>query len=163
MSSHELTNLTYVPTGDEITRRDVILHRETLARRDAIVASSYHNNESQASKHAAVQQNLALAPPLPILDIGTKYILGQIGANATINGNRSFGIPPDKSHPGKAYTQRGRRAELTSLSKRVVAGPIQCGAGNPCADGSCCNSVNCVLYILSVFANSQNAGWKMWF
>lgn len=163
MSPNDLVNLTYVSTGHEITRREVIVHREKLARRDATVAASKHNNQSQAGKVAAVQQNLALAPPLPILNIGTNYILGQVGANATINGNRSLGIPPDNVHQGKAHPHRARRTELTPLSKRVVEGPIQCGAGNPCADGSCCNSVSCVLPLLFMFANSQNAGWEMWF
>jgi hypothetical protein len=52
---------------------------------------------------------------LPILDIGTNYILGQ---SMSVN-NASVGF---------------------SVAA-AVDGPIQCGPGQDCKDGSCCNSL----------------------
>lgn len=74
----------------------------------------------------AAQHNYAVAPPFPILRIGTDYILGQGGAHGAKNGFLS---------------RRAGYTRYIPLQKRVD-GPIQCGPGNPCADGSCCNSVS---------------------
>lgn len=141
MSPRDLVNLTYISTGHEITRRDIIARRERKAHRDVLDAPSSRRYPSQALKHAAVQQNLALAPPLPILNIGMDYILGQIGADATIKGNRSLSYSENNTQQRSNRKPHSRRTKLATLSKRVD-GPIQCGAGNPCADGSCCNSVS---------------------
>lgn len=52
---------------------------------------------------------------IDILSIGTGYILGQTTEN-------------NSARPGYFQT------------KRAAAGPVQCGPGSPCLDGSCCNS-----------------------
>jgi hypothetical protein len=52
---------------------------------------------------------------LPILDIGTNYILGQ--SMSVNNASAGFSVAA------------------------AVDGPIQCGPGQECKDGSCCNSL----------------------
>ncbi len=98
-------------------------------------------NGSQTTDHAVVQQNLAIAPPVPILNIGLEYILGQIGANATKRGNESMSEPPQNAKVAVPRAMVPQTSKHVPLNKRVD-GPIQCGTGKPCADGSCCNSVS---------------------
>lgn len=74
---------------------------------------------------AIVQQNLALAPPFPILRVGWEHMVGQIGANATKAENQTI-AEMNAQH-------------VTLLQERDT--PTQCGPGLPCSDGSCCNSV----------------------
>lgn len=98
-------------------------------------------NGPRTTSHAVVQQNLAIAPPVPILNIGLEYILGQIGANATERGNESISEPPKNAKVAIPRAIVPRTSRHMTLNKRVD-GPIQCGLGKPCADGSCCNSVS---------------------
>ncbi|KAI9712955.1 MAG: hypothetical protein M1812_006702 [Candelaria pacifica] len=101
-----------------------------------LLASTVAQNSTE--DHAVVQQNLEVAPPLPILQIGLDYILGQIGANATVQGNISHA--KDVAGPNTyVYPRRAGFTPYVPLDKRVD-GPIQCSASTPCADGSCCNS-----------------------
>ncbi|EPE30127.1 (Trans)glycosidase [Glarea lozoyensis ATCC 20868] len=92
----------------------------------SIPSPSSQFNDSASS--IIVQQNLALAPPIPILEIGYQHIIGQIGENMTIAGNRSFSN--DQQHPGIS--------RFTSLREKVT--PAECGPQKACVDGSCCNS-----------------------
>lgn len=87
---------------------------------------------------APVQQEPALAPALPIIEISEQYILGQINRNATLKHNASLA-------DGQAPQRRWARpispglTRYTSLHKRVE-GPVQCSPEMACADGSCCNT-----------------------
>jgi hypothetical protein len=97
-------------------------------------------SKGDLSKKAVVQQNPVVSPPFPILDIGLEYILGQIGANATTNGNNSVKLSSRHARhfdTRATHIYHGKRASLA----RRVEGPVQCGPAEPCADGSCCNSV----------------------
>jgi len=79
----------------------------------------------QNVQKAVFQQNLALAPPFPILRVGWEHIMGQIGANATKAENQSVAE---------------MNAQHATLIQEIDT-PAQCGPGLPCSDGSCCNSV----------------------
>ncbi|CZR65426.1 related to chitinase [Phialocephala subalpina] len=81
------------------------------------------------SSHAVAHNSYANSGPFPILDISYKHILSQIGANATAAGNAS--LP-------KNIREHFATSKAIPLSKRDA--PSQCGPGQPCADGSCCNS-----------------------
>lgn len=94
---------------------------------------------------APVQQNPVAAPPIPIIDNSKTYILGQIGRNSTRRHNETLhaGLAPKR----RRAVQEDERGQLEHgftryipLHKRQVEGPIQCGPGNGCADGSCCNT-----------------------
>lgn len=99
------------------------------------------DHPTQKSKKGVTQQNPALSPPFPILEVGLEYILGQIGANATVNGKAS---QHEESSPRAlnldTAATHNKNNRFSSLVKRQEA-PLQCGSGQPCADGSCCNSV----------------------
>jgi hypothetical protein len=87
-------------------------------------------NTTQSVHKAVLHQNLDVAPPFPILEVGLEHIMGQMGANATKAENDSIvGIVLRETSP-----------KVTSLQVRDVA--VQCGPGVPCVDGSCCNSVS---------------------
>ena len=94
---------------------------------------------NDTSKHAIVQQNIAVAPALPILKIGLDYILGNMAANIT--GRNRTPI----SHVNNTLPNSKRSDSLIqdqgTVTPRAVEGPVQCGVGKTCADGSCCNSV----------------------
>ena len=105
----------------------------SLHVRDVLNSTNSSGAAAGDLTHNGGQQNLAVAPPLPILQIGSIYMEGQIGT-ALLMGN-------DSSNSTTAS------ANSTSLSKRQVGtegpnGPIQCDANTPCADKSCCNSVS---------------------
>ena len=102
--------------------------------------TSSEENPIQQPTKAVVQQNLAVSPPFPILEVGLEYILGQIGANATANGNASLKESSKQIRKSDTRATHIGDHRFASLAKRVE-GPIQCGPGQPCADGSCCNSV----------------------
>lgn len=86
--------------------------------------------------HVALgQQNPSIAPALPVLSIGLAYILGQTG-----NGNLSA-KPRNPKLIGNTSTMLEKRQVGTEGSN----GPIQCTEADPCADGSCCNSVSPLL------------------
>lgn len=89
------------------------------------------SSNSPRSGHAVAHSNYITSGPLPILDIGYRHILGQIGANATAAGNAS--LP-------KNIRENFATSKVTPLSKRNA--PAQCGPAQPCSDGSCCNSVS---------------------
>jgi hypothetical protein len=88
-------------------------------------------NTTKSMQKAIVQQNLDIAPPFPILEIGLEHMLGQIGVNATTAENNSMaGI----------VLLRAKSSKPSSLQIRDTT--AQCGPGMPCSDGSCCNSVS---------------------
>lgn len=87
------------------------------------------NQQDDSPPIHIVQQYFALQPPIPILDIGRKHILGQIGENMTKAEKQS--INNDHRHPGFS--------RVTALNQ--IDTPAQCSRTMPCVDGSCCNSV----------------------
>lgn len=126
----------YMHNGDYKSRREI-------AGPNPPVTSLVAEDLLHIPKKAVVQQNLAVSPPFPILDVGLEYILGQIGANATANGNASLeesSLHPRNFDTGESYLSSHTRIPL----EKRVEGPIQCGGSQPCADGSCCNSVSLI-------------------
>lgn len=76
-----------------------------------------------------------MSPPFPILEVGLEYISGQIGGNATANGNASHEeISKQALNLDKRATQNNDH-RFTPLAKQIE-GPIQCGPAQQCADGS---------------------------
>lgn len=71
---------------------------------------------------------------LDILAIGTDYIRGSTSSNGTSNGTtlNETSSTHQPSHRG-AHERFKHRRQTTK-----VEGPIQCGPGQPCLDGSCC-------------------------
>lgn len=96
------------------------------------------SNSSQAHGNSIVQQNLTVAPPFPILQIGWQHIQGQIGANATKAENES--IAAERNANLQRPTRQAEISPYTSLEKRDT--PAQCSIDTPCIDFSCCNSVS---------------------
>lgn len=85
-------------------------------------------NITQSVHKAVLHQNLDVAPPFPILEVGLEHMMGQMGANATKAENDSIvGIVLRETSP-----------KVTSLQVRDAV--VQCSPGVPCVDGSCCNS-----------------------
>ncbi len=87
-------------------------------------------NVTRFPRTPVVQQDFAVAPPFPILEIGLRHILSQIGANATEAGNRSIAA---STH---------QRIQISTANPAQIKDSAQCGPGSPCADGSCCNTVS---------------------
>lgn len=89
-------------------------------------------NATHSLHNAIVQQNfLIVPPPLPILEIGYMHMISQIGVNATKAENETI----------QAMGMQSKQSSVTtSLHARAAA--TDCGPGNPCVDGSCCNSVS---------------------
>jgi chitinase len=74
---------------------------------------------------------------IDIIELSKQYILGQIGSHNTTNGtstNNTASLSPRHSRHAKKHISPHNIA----LQKRVD-GPVQCGAGQPCLDGSCCS------------------------
>ena len=82
-------------------------------------------------------KNPQIAPAIPILQLSTDYILSQIqgtsDGSAITDPNGSL-LTPKSFYAGKEKSSLNKRAAGSDL-----ADPIQCGAGRPCLDGSCCN------------------------
>jgi hypothetical protein len=89
---------------------------------------------AQVRRKSVAQQNLAAAPPFPILQVGWEHIMGQIGANA---------ITPEDETNAEKNLQVSQSLKGTPLQARHTS--AQCGPGIPCSDGSCCNSVSASL------------------
>jgi len=146
-----MANLTYTEKNDNTTMYDdwEDIKIKATRRQDNRILRRYLESQKrqtvanglQTKNHAVVQQNLAKAPPIPILKIGLEYILGQIGANATKRSNESMSEPPKNAKVAVPRALVPQTSIHVPLNKRVD-GPIQCGTGKPCADGSCCNSVS---------------------
>ncbi|KAF2024262.1 glycoside hydrolase [Setomelanomma holmii] len=64
-----------------------------------------------------------------IIGLSQQYILGQLGSNQTRNNTLM---------QNSTVSSRIRRNQ--SLNMRAVDGSVQCGPGQPCLDGSCCNT-----------------------
>lgn len=86
----------------------------------------------EASSIPIVQQNVALSPPLPILEIGLQHIMSQIGDNMTQAETEAF--KNDHRHKGVGFS--------SALPLRQREAPVECSPTKPCVDGSCCNSVS---------------------
>jgi hypothetical protein len=89
-------------------------------------------NFSHPYQKAIAQQNPAVIPPFPILQVGLDHILGQMGENATEAENATI-----------AQGLSGTRDVSRSIALNKRDTPAQCGPNSPCIDGSCCNSVCC--------------------
>lgn len=81
--------------------------------------------------HTVAHNNYVTSGPFPILEIGYKHIIGQIGSNPTAASNAS--LP-------KSLREQFTASRLSALLQRDAS--AQCGPGQPCADNSCCNSVS---------------------
>lgn len=117
---------------------------------------SSSQSQSKSRRPSIVQQRFEANPAVPILKIGAEYILGQpkFKSNVTFEkgpkSNATSQKEP-KSNPkvgtrsledlGQLERGASRFRPHKMVEQRAVEGPIQCGAGKPCADGSCCNSV----------------------
>ncbi|KAL8918458.1 MAG: hypothetical protein Q9208_007364 [Pyrenodesmia sp. 3 TL-2023] len=127
-----------------------------------LVNETRSQSQSRSRRPSIVQQRFEAAPALPILEIGSDYIFGQpkFKSNATFEKGAKSKSGPSSLENGE---QRERAANQLRARKmveqRAVEGPIQCGVGKPCADGSCCNSVRNPLYFLiSHHADVQQDG-----
>jgi len=110
------------------------------------------------------QLNYVVAPPYPILELGAKYVLGQTGVNASPAEEAAIADAAKKAPKvnivetitkvdavcGEAFPCDVKTDPLSApLSLDISPAPVsplikratQCGPGQPCADGSCCNSV----------------------
>lgn len=88
--------------------------------------------------------------PFPIVEIGYQHIISQIGSNATAAGNSSL---PDSVRQQFAVTKLPPIQELDA---------VQCSPSQPCADGSCCNSVSAHRVSLIGMASILTpTGWQM--
>jgi chitinase len=81
------------------------------------------------------QQNLAVAPPFPILQVALEHILSQWGENATEAENATIAAALSAT---PRLTRRSDLSTFVSLRERDAA--AQCSPTSPCADESCCNS-----------------------
>ncbi|OCK73889.1 glycoside hydrolase family 18 protein, partial [Lepidopterella palustris CBS 459.81] len=88
-----------------------------------------------------VHQSPGKNHPIPIMAISEEYILGQLSTNKSTNAT--------SSHSNQTFTGGNAQSKRKSLLSRGFTkilplnkrdGPIQCGPGSPCLDGSCCNS-----------------------
>lgn len=112
----------------------VVLHSATSHAQIVPPSHFYYNTTSAFAsprRNVISQQDLSLAPPMPILDIGLQHMLGQMGANATRAENVSI---------AEAKGQPPPEVSKFTLAHQKDA-PAECGPGQPCADASCCNSV----------------------
>ena len=109
----------------------IVGHGSLYARDSAIITNVTRSSEGELT-HNGGHQNLALAPPLPILQIGTMYMKGQAG-NMTLTGNNT--VNSTLPHTNSTALQRRQ------VGTEGPTGPIQCDASTECADKSCCNSV----------------------
>ncbi|KAH4252578.1 chitinase [Parastagonospora nodorum] len=82
---------------------------------------------------------------IDIIGLSEQYILGQLSGNSTRNSIGSVNGTRLLNETGSAATWRRsshhQMHQSGALTKRqAVEGPMQCGPGKPCLDGSCCNS-----------------------
>ncbi|TVY34581.1 Chitotriosidase [Lachnellula subtilissima] len=111
----------------------VVLYSAT-SHAQFVPPSHFYNTTSafiSPRKNVISQQDLSLAPPIPILDIGLQHMLGQMGANATRAENVSNAEADGRPPPPEV-------SKFTLLYQKNA--PAECGPGQPCADQSCCNS-----------------------
>jgi len=87
-------------------------------------------NLTAAVNNSVTQQDIAVSPPLPILQIGLEHILAQININTSTPGTA----------PPTARTAIYATSEVEALDTRDTL--AACGPSQPCIDGSCCNSVS---------------------
>src|ERR1700755_1097157 len=105
---------------------DITVHSWILSLILGKACAALQNDRQNASlRDVIVQQDLNVAPPYPIMDIGFAHIMNQIGANATRAANETMpGIM--QIVPISRYVSPMLRQE-----------PAQCGPNSPCADSSC--------------------------
>lgn len=80
-------------------------------------------------------QRQLIEGPIDILAIGAQYIRGSTSSsNSTSNGTNTNST--DSAH---RISHRGAHQRLKHKRQTAtVEGPVQCGPGQPCLDGSCC-------------------------
>lgn len=130
----------------------IITHAGTIPTRSTNISHPLNSQVAQA--------NYNIAPPFPILEIASKYVLSQMGVNTSkaqndsiiaIAENATFvssipNTPKVTAQCGISFsceatstTYQNQTSEVDHLHKRDS--PVQCGPGQPCIDGSCCNTV----------------------
>ncbi|KAH3998458.1 hypothetical protein HBI56_205010 [Parastagonospora nodorum] len=88
-------------------------------------------------------QRQPIEDSIDILAIGTEYIRGSVySSNSTQNATDAKNATDSKgTSSAKRITHRGAHQHFSHKRQAApVEGPIQCGPGQPCLDGSCCNS-----------------------
>jgi hypothetical protein len=88
---------------------------------------------------------------IDIIGLSEQYILGQLSGNGTRNSTGSVNGTKLLNETGSAATwrrsshhQMHQRGAL--IKRQAVEGPIQCGPGKPCLDGSCCTYAPCHIF-----------------
>jgi hypothetical protein len=117
--------------------------RKLGAKRQAAntVNSTNGINDNSITIVSVVQQNLTDYPPVPILELSTRYILAALEfANHTLKINSTLTANTTQS----TNSTQAKRSENTSPNSfsslaRRDDGPETCDGDAPCADGSCCN------------------------
>jgi chitinase len=74
---------------------------------------------------------------IDIIELSKQYILGQIGFHNATNGiltNNTSSLSRKQSRHAKKHIS----SYNIGMQKRVD-GPVQCGPGQPCLNGSCCS------------------------
>jgi hypothetical protein len=102
---------------------------------DAFSLSQLITANTTHAGNSLSQQNLAVAPPFPILQVALDHVLGQWGENATEAENATIA---EGLSATAGSTRRSDLSKFVSLRERDA--PAQCSPTSPCADGSCCNS-----------------------
>lgn len=96
-------------------------------------------------------QNLTVAPPLPILDIGMRHIFSELGETATAAEINYFRnsiaasktqamLSIETSGMSRKTRDQAPMSQYTALNRRTS--PVMCTTDSPCLDGSCCNTVS---------------------
>jgi hypothetical protein len=80
--------------------------------------------------NSVTQQDIAVSPPLPILQIGLEHILAQININTSTTGT--------ETPTARIAIYANSDVEPLNTRDNLAA----CGPSQPCIDGSCCNSVS---------------------
>lgn len=102
----------------------------SLLQRCHSAAIEQQSPTTTTSSRAIAHNPYSTGGPFPVLEIGYQHIISQIGSNATAAGNTSL---PDNIRQQFATTKIPPIQELDA---------VQCSPNQPCADGSCCNSVS---------------------
>lgn len=107
-------------------------------------------NDSSSTTYDLETQRQPKVGVIDIISLSEQYILGQLGSNYTTNGtapSANASITDNgpssrirRSLHGQGVMHRHRLSEKRQATTPIVEGPIQCGPGKPCLDGSCCNS-----------------------
>jgi len=98
-----------------------------------ILSLSYAVVTANQENFTIEHQDFDLAPPFPILEIGFRYILGQIGENSSKVENESISrvLGVHGLHPRPSLNPTPTSVGIL-LDQKV--GPVQCSATVPCLE-----------------------------